>query len=216
MDISLNSVDDATLEYMVNVAQYEKYLRKNNIDYNTGFKRDLKFYRKRIISITKDLFKDEMKDVDITLNGAFNMYMKACITHLKFEDQSDTIQKCYVCMGIVAGEQTAQEQQQQNCTCNNNLDALNALNAFELNKANELYFKPKEVKKLTLDTYIIKKSSSQKKEPVVFPQQFKFNPKDPSFKYKGLKKQKNKKDKLPATTTIITTTNEIISEETKN
>jgi hypothetical protein len=213
MDISLNSVDDATLEYMVNVAQYEKYLRKNNIDYNTGFKRDLKFYRKRIISITKDLFKDEMKDVDVTLNSAFNMYMKACITHLKFEDQSDTIQKCYVCMGIVAGELTAQEQQ---CMCNNNLDALNALNAFELNKANELYFKPKEVKKLTLDTYIIKKSSSQKKEPVVFPQQFKFNPKDPSFKYKGLKKQKNKKDKLPATTTIITTTNEIISEETKN
>ena len=211
MDISLNSVDDATLEYMVNVAQYEKYLRKNNIDYNTGFKRDLKFYRKRIISITKDLFKDEMKDVDITLNSAFNMYMKACITHLKFEDQSDTIQKCYVCMGIVAGEQTAQEQQQQNCTCNNNLDALNALNAFELNKANELYFKPKEVKKLTLDTYIIKKSSSQKKEPVVFPQQFKFNPKDPSFKYKGLKKQKNKKDKPPSTTT-----NEIKSEETKN
>jgi hypothetical protein len=206
MDISLNSVDDATLEYMVNVTQYEKYLRKNNIDYNTGFKRDLKFYRKRIISITKDLFKNEMKDIDVTLNGVFNMYMKACISHLKFEDQSETIQKCYVCMGIVAGEQIAQEQQQQNCTCNDKLDALNA---FELNKANELCFKPKEVKKLTLDTYVIKKSSSQKKEPVVFPQQFKFNPKDPSFKYKGLKKQKNKKDKLP------TTTNEINSEETK-
>jgi hypothetical protein len=212
MDISLNSVDDATIEYMVNVAQYEKYLRKNNIDYNTGFKRDLKFYRKRIISITKDLFKDEMKDVDITLNSAFNMYMKACITHLKFEDQSETIQKCYVCMGIVAGEPTAQ----QNCICSNKLDELNVLNAFELNKTNELCFKPKEVKKLTLDTYVIKKSSSQKKEPVVFPQQFKFNPKDPSFKYKGLKKQKNKKDKkdkIPGTTT---TTNEIISEETKN
>jgi len=205
MDISLNSVDDATLEYMVNVTQYEKYLRKNNIDYNTGFKRDLKFYRKRIISITKDLFKNELKDV--TLNGVFNMYMKACISHLKFEDQSETIQKCYVCMGIVAGEQIAQEQQQQNCTCNNKLDALNA---FELNKANELCFKPKEVKKLTLDTYVIKKSSSQKKEPVVFPQQLKFNPKDPSFKYKGLKKQKNKKDKQPSTTT-----NEIKSEETK-
>lgn len=205
MDISLNSVDDATLEYMVNVTQYEKYLRKNNIDYNTGFKRDLKFYRKRIISITKDLFKNELKDV--TLNGVFNMYMKACISHLKFEDQSETIQKCYVCMGIVAGEQIAQEQQQQNCTCNNKLDALNA---FELNKANELCFKPKEVKKLTLDTYVIKKSSSQKKEPVVFPQQLKFNPKDPSFKYKGLKKQKNKKDKQPSTTT-----NEIKSEESK-
>ena len=198
MDISLNSVDDATLEYMVNVTQYEKYLRKNNIDYNTGFKRDLKFYRKTIISITKDLFKNELKDV--TLNGVFNMYMKACISHLKFEDQSETIQKCYVCMGIVAGEPTAQQEQQQQCICNNKLDTLNA---FELNKANELCFKPKEVKKLTLDTYVIKKSSSQKKEPVVFPQQFKFNPKDPTFKYKGLKKQKNKKDKLPPTNEII-------------
>jgi hypothetical protein len=205
MDISLNSVDDATLEYMVNVTQYEKYLRKNNIDYDTGFKRDLKFYRKRIISITKDLFKDELKDVNVvTLNGAFNMYMKACISHLKFEDQSETIQKCYVCMGIVSSEQLAHEQP---CICNNKLDALNA---FKLNKANELCFKPKEVKKLTLDTYVIKKSSSHKKEPVVFPQQFKFNPKDPSFKCKGLKKQKNKKDKPPTTTT-----NEIISEETK-
>jgi hypothetical protein len=203
MDISLNSVDDATLEYMVNVTQYEKYLRKNNIDYDTGFKRDLKFYRKRIISITKDLFKDELKDV--TLNGAFNMYMKACISHLKFEDQSETIQKCYVCMGIVAGEPNAELLQQQQCICNNKLDALNA---FELNKANELCFKPKEVKKLTLDTYVIKKSSSQKKEPVVFPQQFKFNPKDPSFKHKGLKKQKKKKDKSA-------TTSEIITDETK-
>jgi len=205
MDISLNSVDDATLEYMVNVAQYEKYLRKNNIDYDTGFKRDLKFYRKRIISITKDLFKNELKDV--TLNGAFNMYMKACISHLKFEDQSETIQKCYVCMGIVGGSGSGsgeqQQQQQQQCICSN------ALNEFEMNKANELCFKPKEVKKLTLDTYVIKKSSSQKKEPVVFPQQFKFNPKDPSFKHKGLKKQK-KKEKLSNTSI-----NENNSEETK-
>jgi len=200
MDISLNSVDDATLEYMVNVAQYEKYLRKNNIDYDTGFKRDLKFYRKRIISITKDLFKDEMKDVDVTLNGAFNMYMKACISHLKFEDQSETIQKCYVCMGIVTGEPTAQ----QHCICSN------APNDFELNKANELCFKPKEVKKLTLDTYVIKKSSSQKKEPVVFPQQIIFNPKDPSFKHKGLKKQK-KKEKSNGS--IVDTTNTIHANE---
>ena len=191
IDISLNSVDDATIEFMVNVAQYEKYLRKNNIDYDTGFKRDLRFYRKRIISITKDLFKDELKDV--TLNGAFNMYMKACISHLKFEDQSETIQKCYVCMGIA----TVAE---QHCICSN------ALNTFELNKANELCFKPKEVKKLTLDTYVIKKSSSQKKEPVVFPQQFKFNPKDPSFKHKGLKKQnKKKKEKEKLNSALVAT-----------
>jgi hypothetical protein len=197
---------------MVNVAQYEKYLRKNNIDYDTGFKRDLKFYRKRIISITKDLFKNEIKDV--TLNGAFNMYMKACISHLKFEDQSETIQKCYVCMGVMTGEAAAQqEQQQQHCICNN------VVTDFEINKANELCFKPKEVKKLTLDTYVIKKSSSQKKEPIVFPQQIAFNPKDPSFRHKGLKKQKKKQktsnidtDASTNNTNADINRNEIISE----
>ena len=200
IDISLNSVDDATIEFMVNVAQYEKYLRRNNIDYDTGFKRDLRFYRKRIISITKDLFKDELKDV--TLNGAFNMYMKACISHLKFEDQSETIQKCYVCMGIA----TVAE---QHCICSN------ALNTFELNKANELCFKPKEVKKLTLDTYVIKKSSSQKKEPVVFPQQFKFNPTDPTFKHKGLKNQnKKKKEKEKLNSALAATTETTETTET--
>ena len=212
MDISLNSVDDATLEYMVNVAQYERYLRKNHIDYDTGFKRDLKFYRKRIISITKDLFKNELKDVH--LNGAFNMYMKACISHLKFEDQSETIQKCYVCMGVMTGEAAAQqEQQQQHCICNN------VVTDFEINKANELCFKPKEVKKLTLDTYVIKKSSSQKKEPIVFPQQIAFNPKDPSFRHKGLKKQKKKQktsnidtDASTNNTNADINRNEIISE----
>ena len=202
IDISLNSVDDATIEFMVNVAQYEKYLRRNNIDYDTGFKRDLRFYRKRIISITKDLFKDELKDV--TLNGAFNMYMKACISHLKFEDQSETIQKCYVCMGIATVAQ-------QHCICSN------ALNTFELNKANELCFKPKEVKKLTLDTYVIKKSSSQKKEPVVFPQQFKFNPKDPSFKHKGLKNQnKKKKEKEKLNSALAATTESTETVDTKS
>ena len=212
IDVSLNSVDDVTLEYMVNVAQYEKYLRRNNIDYDTGFKRDLKFYRKRIISITKDLFKNELKDV--TLNGAFNMYMKACISHLKFEDQSETIQKCYVCMGVMTGEAAAQQeqqQQQQQCICNN------VVTDFEINKANELCFKPKEVKKLTLDTYVIKKSSSQKKEPIVFPQQISFNPKDPSFKHKGLKKQKKKEKLTKPTSSIdnIDNTNAMNSEEPK-
>ena len=201
IDISLNSVDDATIEFMVNVAQYEKYLRRNNIDYDTGFKRDLRFYRKRIISITKDLFKDELKDV--TLNGAFNMYMKACISHLKFEDQSETIQKCYVCMGIATVAQ-------QHCICSN------ALNTFELNKANELCFKPKEVKKLTLDTYVIKKSSSQKKEPVVFPQQFKFNPKDPSFKHKGLKNQNKKKKEKEKLNSALAATETTETVDTKS
>lgn len=182
--LKLSTIDDVTLAFMVNTAQYEKYLRKNNIEFDSGFKRDLRFYRKRIISLTKDLFKsknengdDQNGNIDVTMVGAFNMYMRACISYLKFSDQSETIQKCYVCLG------TSNENDDiKKCTCKNNGEN----NDNELNHANALCFKPKDVKKVTLDNYVIRKNV-KKAEPIVYPQQFTFNPKDPSFKYKGLK-----------------------------
>jgi hypothetical protein len=186
--IKLNTIDDVTLAFMVNTAQYEKYLKKNHINFDSGFKRDLRFYRKRIISLTKDLFKSENgnqngtenQNIDVTMVGAFNMYMRACISYLKFSDQSEMIQKCYVCLGIPNENNDVKK-----CTCKNNGE--NDENLMdELNQANALCFKPKEVKKITLDNYVIRKNV-KKAEPVVYPQQFKFNPKDPSFKYKGLK-----------------------------
>ena len=188
----LNTVDDVTLAYMVNTSQYEKYLKKNHIGYDSVFKRDIRFYRKRIISLTKDLFKnqnetDQNQNLDVTMVGAFNMYMRACISYLKFSDQSETIQKCYVCLGItddnsINQNQTNENVKNQKCICKNE----NGNKLFELHKANELCFKPKEVKKITLDNYVIRKNV-KKSEPVVYPQQFTFNPRDPEFKYKGLK-----------------------------
>jgi hypothetical protein len=157
------------------------------MDYDSVFKRDIRFYRKRIISLTKDLFKnqnetDKNQKSDVTIVGAFNMYMRACISYLKFSDQSETIQKCYVCLGITDGNQPNENVKNQKCICKNK----NENELFELNKANELCFKPKEVKKITLDNYVIRKNV-KKSEPVVYPQQFTFNPRDPAFKHKGLK-----------------------------
>lgn len=184
----LNMVDDVTLAFMVNTSQYEKYLKKNNMDYDSVFNRDIRFYRKRIISLTKELFKNQNEtnknqNSDVTMVGAFNMYMRACISYLKFSDQSETIQKCYVCLGITDDNVQINENIKiQKCICKNK----NENDIFELNKANELCFKPKEVKKITLDNYVIRKNV-KKSEPVVYPKQFTFNPRDPSFKYKGLK-----------------------------
>jgi hypothetical protein len=186
--VRLNTVDDVTLAFMVNTVQYEKYLKKNHLDFDFDFKRDIRFYRKRIISLTKDLFKnqneiDKKQNADVTMVGAFNMYMRACISYLKFSDQSETIQKCYVCLGITDDDVQINENIKiQKCICKNK----NEDDLFELNKANKLCLKPKEVKKITLDNYVIRKNV-KKSEPIIYPQQLTFNPRDPAFKYKGLK-----------------------------
>jgi hypothetical protein len=212
----LNTINDVTLEFMVNTSQYEKYLKKNNIDHNSGFKRDIRFYRKRIISLTKELFKnqnetDKNERVDVTVMGAFNIYMRACISYLKFSDQSETIQKCYVCLGITDGHENIKNQK---CVCKNK----NESELFELNKANELCFKPKEVKKITLDNYVIRKNV-KKSEPVVYPQQFTFNPRDPEFKHKGLKpkllSRSQSAEKIRIESDIIDNVNEIDDDKLK-
>lgn len=175
--VGLNMIDGVTLAYMVNTTQYEKYLKKNHINGDSGFNRDIRFYRKRIISLTKDLFKNQLENDknQNVLVGAFNMYIRACISFLKFSDQSEMIQKCYVCQSQIIDENNK-------CVCKNK----NENNMFELNKANELCFKPKEVKKITLDNYVIRKNV-KKSEPIFYPKQFTFNPRDPEFKYKGIK-----------------------------
>ena len=91
-----------------------------------------------------------------------------------------------MCLGITDGDTENQNQNQisedKKCICKNK----NENELFELNKANELCFKSKEVKKITLDNYVIRQNV-KKSEPVVYPKQFTFNPRDPSFKHKGLK-----------------------------
>lgn len=222
--VGLTTVDDVTLAFMVNTAQYEKYLKKNNLAYDSILKRDIRFYRKRIISLTKDLFKDQIENdknqnIDATMMGAFNMYMRACISYLKFSDQSETIQKCYVCSRLANQNDNNQNEtneivKNQKCICvNKNKDEF-----FELQKANELCFKPKEVKKITLDNYVIRKNV-KKSEPIIYPQQFIFNPRDPEFKHKGLKpkppSRSQSAEKLRVNSTSLENANNNLNDEIK-
>lgn len=227
---SLNMIDDVTLAFMVNTVQYEKYLKKNHIDYDSRFNKDIRFYRKRIISLTKDLFKNQVENdkgenIDTTMMGAFNMYMRACISYLKFSDQSETIQKCYVCLGLPNHNnnndpnETNENIKNQKCICKNKDE--NELFESELQKANELCFKPKEVKKITLDNYVIRKNV-KKSEPIVYPKQFTFNPRDPEFKYKGLKQKPPSRsqsaEKLRVNSTFLENANNLnnLNDEIKN
>ena len=51
----INSIDYMTLEIMANSDTYNKYLKRNHLDHDSVLKKEKKFYRKRIISMTKDI-----------------------------------------------------------------------------------------------------------------------------------------------------------------
>ena len=172
--LSLSAIDEATLEYMVNEYQYEKYLKKHSIEHNSTFQSDVKFYRRRILAHIKHMLKGKGNGAQTEI--AFNVFLKLCISNFKFIDESDALQQKY---DGISGDDAA--------------DAADAADAdiASIEDANKLCFKHKETKQLTIDklaNFNIKPPSSATPiPPISFPKMQFVDLKDPIFKTKGCK-----------------------------
>ena len=189
--ISFNSIDYLTLEIMANTESYNKYLKKNNMDHDSVLKKEKRFYRKRIISMTKDILfnNNSVSDINININNhtklddvilnAFNTYARVCISYFKFKDTMDTIQGEYTNMNLDTGGGAGA-----------GADA----DIMDINEANKLFMRQMEKKVLTLDNFVIKTSPPQ--DEMVIPQTKDFNLKDPKYKKKDIKKFSKQKPGL--------------------
>jgi len=187
--ISFNSIDYLTLEIMANTESYNKYLKKNNMDHDSVLKKEKRFYRKRIISMTKDILfnNNSVSDINININNhpklddvilnAFNTYARVCISYFKFKDTMDTIQGEYTNMNLDTGA---------------GADADDDI--MDINEANKLFMRQMEKKVLTLDNFVIKTSPPH--DEMVIPQTKDFNLKDPKYKKKDIKKFSKQKPGL--------------------
>ena len=188
-------VNYITLEMMSNNDSYTKYLKQHKLDHDAVLKREKRFYRKRIIALTKDiLFNNvnanpganpgantdttppsqlDIPKIDDIIVSAFNTFARLCISHFKFKDTMDTIQGEYKDMN---GE---------TCTENKIVDDLDEDMSNNINEANKLCMKQNDKKILTLDAYVIK-TSAPKKE-MILPKTKNVNLKDPKYKKKDIK-----------------------------
>jgi len=89
MDDSLNTID---LEYLINPI-FTKTTSNITKSEQNNYEEDMKFYKKRIFRITKDMLRG--KTIEVDLGKAFINYTKACIEYFKFIDKADIIQKDY-------------------------------------------------------------------------------------------------------------------------
>lgn len=167
MDISLNDINTLTLECFSNRLQYNSIIKKNMRRNDSDFISEKKFYKKRILDLTKKLFKNNSNDLQI--NNSFDLYIRCCILHLKNIDKSDILQEKY------------------NNTDDNIIMLDNSCNSFDTYElSNELLFKAQEVKHINLDTFIINKSEKKDK---ILPKKQIFNIKTNEYKIKGIKKK---------------------------
>ena len=92
--MSANIVDQITLECLMNKDLYNKLTANKKQSQDNKAAR--KVYKKRLLTLTKDLLSNEIPDnLMPDVEYAFDNYVKTCVRYFKIIDESDVIQQSY-------------------------------------------------------------------------------------------------------------------------
>lgn len=162
-------IQDITMEYLLNGS-----LHKVDQFHPTSYK-DKKFYRKRIIQLTKDLLSDEIDSVFYhdDIYRAFDKFIHTSIDYFKTIDRSDILQEDY-------------KDLEENL---NHFDDFLEPSNISIENANKGMMRQIYIKNSTLDG-LVKRTVLKKEEPIL-PKKKKINLKDPELKNKGIGKKNN-------------------------
>ena len=204
MNPNLDQVDNVTLDLMVNQPQYERYLRAREADLSGKYDRAKRFYKKRIMEMTRDLLKGETLS-DIFVLQAFDAYAKSCIIYFRNKDKNDTLQEEYIAECNAVGHLppiVETETESMNLDTENDEDGegdgddtgsgpMTDLTDSSKRKLEILLsFDKHKTHTPTLDTYVIKTSTSSPVAASVIPKKKEINLDDPKFKTKDIKPKK--------------------------
>ena len=199
MNPNLDQVDNVTLDLMVNQPQYERYLRAREADLNGKYDRAKRFYKKRIMEMTRDLLKGETLS-DIFVLQAFDAYAKSCITYFRNKDKNDTLQEEYIAecnaVGYLPPIVETQTESIKSHTENDEDGDDSGGNRVPMADSSKrkleilLSFDKHKQHTPTLDTYVIKTSTSSPVAAPIIPKKKEINLDDPKFKTKDIKPKK--------------------------
>ena len=183
-----------TLEYLSNPVYHAEVFQtksKHNEANDTISRNDLKFYRKRISALSRDIMRGNTIQINPNVKEAHDAYVKAAIQYFKNNDKSELLQKEYaVCDEEVERKGKQQQQQQHNRNTNIN-DAETIMDA-----ANKTLFDTNTTtqNQNTLDNFVTTKTLKLA-EPTKPPQRREINLKSPELRLKGVRRRKDKSSK---------------------
>ena len=168
-DASTRIITQITLDCLLNKEQYSKYLNATMSKTMESSKRDRKFYKRRILQMTKDLLLSEEIDTPSDMLFAFDQFARSCISYFKMIDKTDILQTDYPPLDeplINAGELTP------------------------FKDSAESLMRSVKINAITMDKFVKRISTAPVKAPVI-PQMRDINLKDPELRNKGIRKKKN-------------------------
>jgi hypothetical protein len=193
---SMSACDKLTMDTMINMEVYSKYMARKETDTkirSSETKSERRFYKKRILELTKQLIKNPTHTNDSSVITACNAYINACIVHFKFVDLSDTLQMEHATAYSVAEPSSTAEHH----------DAVNIVNQIDtafLSESDDV----RNIKKISIPEknvleqlfispeFKMKSKSKSENDTKHIPRIIEVDFKDKHFKTKGIKKSKDK------------------------
>jgi len=172
-------INQITLECLMNKEIYKKYLTSNSANMIINNKKDRKFYRKRILQLTRDiLLNDPSVKITNDIQFVFENYVNHCIQYFKMVDRVDLIQEDYYIEDFTHDKSVDDANETETKT-------------FEtVETADKLLLRSIKINNYTLDKFV-KVISTKKDDSTPLPVQKIFNLKDPNLRNKGIRKKKN-------------------------
>lgn len=181
-----NDADNATLAFFSN-PMYLSIIKKreNIIDNNKEYMKNIKFYRKRLTSLFKDLIKGDEEPPTQELKEMYNRFINTAIKYFQMIDKKDIIQGQHMDLEQGQGHEQGPDNEYNDIECNENLT---------IEKANDGMMK-KNIQVASLDNYVITKHDNSSTEFRIIPLKIEIDLKTPALKTKGVKlKTKVKKN----------------------
>ena len=185
-EISL--VHNIDMEYLINPEQQKRINNKNNKKSMNNT--ETKFYRKRLVQLTKDLLSGSVSNSN--LESVFDCYIKEGIKYLKFVDKKDIIQDDYLQvtkeMNNKKEERRKKIREDDNNKTNKNITTDTEATHLGAQNPDELLMNKTELKPSIENFVKVKRNIKQERE--IMPKERDINLKDPKLKKKGIKKKK--------------------------
>jgi hypothetical protein len=186
-------INDITLKCLMNDNVYEKYMQQQEKENNKNDKENMhekrkqyKFYKKRVLAMTKNLYKKQYDPsfqhigVSSNVQESFNQYIDSLFEYFTIEDFNDIIQDDL--------KETMPTQKQSK--------PLEGNNNFDLLKCNQdIMIQPNKKNFGTLGSFVITKKQKEK-ETIPLPRKKVVELYNDKLKKKGVRKKKRKKDNL--------------------
>ena len=193
----MNIADNASLIFFTN-PHYYNILQRKNLCNQPDNKEEIKFYRKRIVSLFKDLMKDSIESVNSEIKEIHTLFVNSAIRYFEMTDKKDIIQSQHIQSQHIQSKHIIQEGEtpdlEGELSPEDLLNTLAGPELFTLDEANELMTR-KTITVANLDNYVVSKQDISANELRIIPLKMEIDLKTTDLKTKGVPPKKTHKAK---------------------